>query len=147
MAYNAQTNLYEKEVIDIIKKGQEERRIDLTVSNDMLNNYFIYKAYFIDKKEFHANGAMYKYFIDNYGNIYEFRFNLGSDKYWIGYCIHPKYNIELQQISIDTIKLITIDNENDFKNTIKGIVKINEQNENYNKNNIYNLNNKIKRKK
>jgi hypothetical protein len=138
MAYNAQTNLYEKEVIDIIKKGQEERRIDLTVSNDMLNNYFLNHAYFIDKKEFYANGAMYKYFIDNYGNIYEFRFNLGSDKYWIGYCIHSKYNIELQQISIDTIKLITIDNENDFKNTISGIIKINKQNKNYN-NNIYNL--------
>jgi hypothetical protein len=138
MTYNAQTNLYEEEILDIIRKGQEERRTDLTVSDDMLNNYFLNHAYFIDKKEFYANGAMYKYFIDNYGNIYEFRFNLGSDKYWIGYCIHPKYNIELQQISIDTIKLITIDNENDFKNTISGIIKINKQNKNYN-NNIYNL--------
>jgi hypothetical protein len=138
MAYSAQINIYEEEVINIIKKGQEEGRTDLTVSDDMLNNYFLNHAYFIDKKEFYANGAMYKYFIDNYGNIYEFRFNLGSDKYWIGYCICQKYNIELQEIIIDTIKLITINNENHFKNTISGIIKINEQNENYNSN-IYNL--------
>jgi hypothetical protein len=138
MAYSAQTNLYEKEVLDIIRKGQEEKRTDLTVSDDMLNNYFLNHAYFIDKKEFYANGAMYKYFIDNYGNIYEFRFNLGSDKYWIGYCFCQKYNIELHEIIIDTIKLITINNENHFKNIIRCIIKINKQNKNYN-NNIYNL--------
>jgi len=138
MAYSAQINIYEEEILDIIRKGQEEGRTDLTVSDDMLNNYFLNHAYFIDKKEFYANGAMYKYFIDNYGNIYEFRFNLGSDKYWIGYCFCQKYNIELHEIIIDTIKLITINNENHFKNTISGIIKINEQNENYNSN-IYNL--------
>jgi hypothetical protein len=138
MAYSAQINIYEEEILDIIRKGQEERRTDLTVSDDMLNNYFLNHAYFIDKKEFYANGAMYKYFIDNYGNIYEFRFNLGSDKYWIGYCICQKYNIELQEIIIDTIKLITINNENHFKNIIRCIIKINKQNKNYN-NNIYNL--------
>jgi len=138
MAYSAQINIYEEEILDIIRKGQEEGRTDLTVSDDMLNNYFLNHAYFIDKKEFYANGAMYKYFIDNYGNIYEFRFNLGSDKYWIGYCFCQKYNIELHEIIIDTIKLITINNENHFKNIISGIIKINEQNKNYN-NNIYNL--------
>jgi hypothetical protein len=138
MAYSAQINIYEEEILDIIRKGQEEGRTDLTVSDDMLNNYFLNHAYFIDKKEFYANGAMYKYFIDNYGNIYEFRFNLGSDKYWIGYCFCQKYNIELHEIIIDTIKLITIDNKNHFKNIISGIIKINEQNKNYN-NNIYNL--------
>jgi hypothetical protein len=138
MAYSAQINIYEEEILDIIRKGQEERRTDLTVSDDMLNNYFLNHAYFIDKKEFYANGAMYKYFIDNYGNIYEFRFNLGSDKYWIGYCFCQKYNIELQEIIIDTIKLITINNENHFKNIIRCIIKINKQNKNYN-NNIYNL--------
>jgi len=138
MAYSAQINIYEEEILDIIRKGQEEKRTDLTVSDDMLNNYFLNHAYFIDKKEFYANGAMYKYFIDNYGNIYEFRFNLGSDKYWIGYCFCQKYNIELQEIIIDTIKLITIDNENHFKNIIRCIIKINKQNKNYN-NNIYNL--------
>ena len=137
MAYNVQTNLYEKEILDIIRKGQEQGRADLTVSNDILNNYFINKeACLIDKKEFYTNGAMYIYFIDNYGNIYEFRFNPGSDKYWLGYCIRPKFNIKLQQISIDTIKLITINNENDFKNIINCIVKINEQKENTT---IYNL--------
>ena len=138
MAYSAQINIYEEEILDIIRKGQEEKRTDLTVSDDMLNNYFLNHAYFIDKKEFYANGAMYKYFIDNYGNIYEFRFNLGSDKYWIGYCFCQKYNIELQEIIIDTIKLITINNENHFKNIIRCIIKINKQNKNYN-NNIYNL--------
>jgi hypothetical protein len=138
MAYSAQINIYEEEILDIIRKGQEEGRTDLTVSDDMLNNYFLNHAYFIDKKEFYANGAMYKYFIDNYGNIYEFRFNLGSDKYWIGYCFCQKYNIELHEIIIDTIKLITIDNKNHFKNIISGIIKINEQNKNYN-NNLYNL--------
>jgi hypothetical protein len=138
MAYSAQINIYEEEILDIIRKGQEEKRTDLTVSDDMLNNYFLNHAYFIDKKEFYANGAMYKYFIDNYGNIYEFRFNLGSDKYWIGYCFCQKYNIELHEIIIDTIKLITINNENHFKNIIRCIIKINKQNKNYN-NNIYNL--------
>lgn len=138
MAYSAQINIYEEEILDIIRKGQEERRTDLTVSDDMLNNYFLNHAYFIDKKEFYANGAMYKYFIDNYGNIYEFRFNLGSDKYWIGYCFCQKYNIELHEIIIDTIKLITINNENHFKNIIRCIIKINKQNKNYN-NNLYNL--------
>jgi len=138
MAYSAQINIYEEEILDIIRKGQEEKRTDLTVSDDMLNNYFLNHAYFIDKKEFYANGAMYKYFIDNYGNIYEFRFNLGSDKYWIGYCFCQKYNIELHEIIINTIKLITIDNENHFKNIIRCIIKINKQNKNYN-NNLYNL--------
>jgi hypothetical protein len=138
MAYSAQINIYEEEILDIIRKGQEEGRTDLTVSDDMLNNYFLNHAYFIDKKEFYANGAMYKYFIDNYGNIYEFRFNLGSDKYWIGYCFCQKYNIELHEIIIDTIKLITINNENHFKNIIRCIIKINKQNKNYN-NNLYNL--------
>jgi hypothetical protein len=138
MAYSAQINIYEEEILDIIRKGQEEGRADLTVSDDMLNNYFLNHAYFIDKKEFYGNGAMYKYFIDNYGNIYEFRFNLGSDKYWIGYCFCQKYNIELHEIIIDTIKLITINNENHFKNIIRCIIKINKQNKNYN-NNLYNL--------
>jgi hypothetical protein len=138
MAYSAQINIYEEEILDIIRKGQEEGRADLTVSDDMLKNYFLNHAYFIDKKEFYANGAMYKYFIDNYGNIYEFRFNLGSDKYWIGYCFCQKYNIELHEIIIDTIKLITINNENHFKNIIRCIIKINKQNKNYN-NNLYNL--------
>ena len=52
MPYNTQTNLYEKEVLDIIKKGQELQRTDLTVSDDMLNNYFLNHAYFIHKKKF-----------------------------------------------------------------------------------------------
>ena len=46
MEYSAQiytsTNLnLEKEVIDIIKAGQELQRPALTVSDDILNNYFI----------------------------------------------------------------------------------------------------------
>ena len=54
MEYSAQiytsTNLnLEKEVIDIIKAGHELQRPALTVSDDILNNYFINKAIFIDK--------------------------------------------------------------------------------------------------
>jgi len=127
MAYSAQTILYEEEVLDIIRKGQELQRPDLTVSDDMLNNYFLNHAYFIDKKKFLVNGAKYKFFIDNYGNIYEFIYNIDSDKYWIGYCIKPKYKIKLQEIVIDIIKLITTNNETHFKNIIKGILKINEE--------------------
>ena len=127
MPYNAQTNLYEKEVLDIIRKGQELQRTDLTVSDDMLNNYFLNHAYFIHKKKILVNGAKYIFFIDNYGNIYEFIYNIESDKYWIGYCIGPKYKIELQEIVIDIIKLINTNNETHFKNTIQGIVNINEK--------------------
>jgi cell division protein FtsB len=127
MPYNAETNFYEREVLDIIKKGQELQRLDLTVSNDMLNNYFLNHAYFIHKKKILVNGAKYIFFIDNYGNIYEFIYNLESDKYWIGYCINQNYKIELQEIVIDIIKLINTTNETHFKNTIQGIVKINEQ--------------------
>ena len=127
MAYSAKTILYEEEVLDIIRKGQELQRPDLTVSDDILNNYFLNHAYFIDKKKILVNGAKYKFFIDNYGNIYEFIYNIDSDKYWIGYCIKPKYKIKLQEIVIDIIKLITTNNETHFKNTIKGILKINEE--------------------
>jgi len=127
MPYNAESILYEKEVINIIKKGQELQRLDLTVADNMLNNYFLNHAYFIHKKKILVNGAKYIFFIDNYGNIYEFIYNLESDKYWIGYCINPNYKIELQEIVIDIIKLINTTNETHFKNTIKGIVKINEQ--------------------
>lgn len=127
MPYNAQTNLYEKEVLDIIRKGQELQRTDLTVSDDMLNNYFLNHAYFIHKKKILVNGAKYIFFIDNYGNIYEFIYNIESDKYWIGYCIGPKYKIELQEIVIDIIRLINTNNETHFKNTIQGIVNINEK--------------------
>jgi hypothetical protein len=127
MPYNAETNFYEKEVINIIKKGQELQRLDLTIADNMLNNYFLNHAYFIHKKKILVNGAKYIFFIDNYGNIYEFIYNLESDKYWIGYCINPNYEIELQEIVIDIIKLINTTNETHFKNTIQGIVKINEQ--------------------
>ena len=127
MVYNTESILYEKEVINIIKKGQELERIDLTVSNDMLTNYFLNHAYFIHKKKILVNGAKYIFFIDNYGNIYEFIYNLESDKYWIGYCINPNYKIELQEIVIDIIRLINTTNETHFKNTIQGIVKINEK--------------------
>ena len=127
MPYNAETNFYEREVLNIIKKGQELQRLDLTVSNDMLNNYFLNHAYFIHKKKILVNGAKYIFFIDNYGNIYEFIYNLESDKYWIGYCINQNYKIELQEIVIDIIKLINTTNETHFKNTIQGILKINEQ--------------------
>ena len=127
MPYNAQTNLYEKEVLDIIRKGQELQRTDLTVSDDMLNNYFLNHAYFIHKKKILVNGAKYIFFIDNYGNIYEFIYNIESDKYWIGYCIGPKYKIELQEIVIDIIRLINTNNETHFKNTIQCIVNINEK--------------------
>jgi hypothetical protein len=127
MPYNAESILYEKEVINIIKKGQELQRLDLTVADNMLNNYFLNHAYFIHKKKILVNGAKYIFFIDNYGNIYEFIYNLESDKYWIGYCINPNYKIELQEIVIDIIKLINTTNETHFKNTIQGIVKINEK--------------------
>jgi cell division protein FtsB len=127
MPYNTESILYEKEVINIIKKGQELQRLDLTVADNMLNNYFLNHAYFIHKKKILVNGAKYIFFIDNYGNIYEFIYNLESDKYWIGYCINPNYKIELQEIVIDIIKLINTTNETHFKNTIQGIVKINEK--------------------
>ena len=66
-------------------------------------------------------------------------FSLGCKKYW--YCethINSlEYKIKLPEISIDTIKLITGINRNNFKNLIRGIVKINEL---INKqDNIYNL--------
>ena len=129
MAYSTQSIFYdyEKEVLDIIRKGQELQRLELTVADDMLNNYFLNNAYFIHKKKILVNGAKYIYFIDNYGNIYEFIYNLKSDKYWIGYCIRPNYEIKLQEIVIDIIKLINTNNETHFKNTIQGIVKINKE--------------------
>ena len=46
MPYNAESILYEKEVINIIKKGQELQRLDLTVADNMLNNYFHYFDYY-----------------------------------------------------------------------------------------------------
>ena len=118
---------YEKEVLDIIRKGQELQRPDLTVADDMLTNYFLNHTYFIHKKKILVNGAKYIFFIDNYGNIYEFIYNIKSDKYWVGYCIRPIYKIKLQEIVINIIKLINTNNETHFKNTIQGIVKINEQ--------------------
>ena len=61
--------ILEKEVIDIIKNGQQLLRPDLTISIDTLNNYFLNKAYFIDKKEVYNSDNFIKNFIDNYGNI------------------------------------------------------------------------------
>ena len=147
MEYSAQiytnTNLnLEKEVLDIIKAGQDYNysptSLTVSESNDILNNYFINKAIFIDKKEFHESCKI-TIFIDNYGNIYEFLFRFGSNKYWASelHINNLKYKIKLPEISIDTIKLITGINSNNFKNIIRGIVKINEL---INKqDNIYNL--------
>ena len=144
MVYSAQiytnTNLnLEKEVIDIIKAGHELQRPALTVSDDILNNYFIIKAIFIDKKEFLEDHNQITIFIDNYGNIYEFLFRYGRNKYWYSETNinNLQYKIKLPEISIDTIKLIIGINRNNFKNIIRGIVKINEL---INKqDNIYNL--------
>ena len=144
MEYSAQiytsTNLnLEKEVIDIIKAGHELQRPALTVSDDILNNYFINKAIFIDKKEFLEDHNQITIFIDNYGNIYEFLFRYGRNKYWYSETNinNLQYKIKLPEISIDTIKLIMGINRNNFKNIIIGIVKINEL---INKqDNIYNL--------
>ena len=144
MEYSAQiytsSNLnLEKEVIDIIKAGHELQRPALTVSDDILNNYFINKAIFIDKKEFLEDHNQITIFIDNYGNIYEFLFRYGRNKYWYSETNinNLQYKIKLPEISIDTIKLIIGINRNNFKNIIRGIVKINEL---INKqDNIYNL--------
>ena len=144
MEYSAQiytsTNLnLEKEVIDIIKAGHELQRPALTVSDDILNNYFINKAIFIDKKEFLEDHNQITIFIDNYGNIYQFLFRYGRNKYWYSETNinNLQYKIKLPEISIDTIKLIIGINRNNFKNIIRGIVKINEL---INKqDNIYNL--------
>ena len=144
MEYSAQiytnTNLnLEKEVIDIIKAGHELQRPALTVSDDILNKYFINKAIFIDKKEFLEDHNQITIFIDNYGNIYEFLFRYGRNKYWYSETNinNLQYKIKLPEISIDTIKLIIGINRNNFKNIIRGIVKINEL---INKqDNIYNL--------
>jgi hypothetical protein len=129
--------ILEKEVIDIIKNGPAGRAHMITATPiDMLNNYFLNKAYFIAKNEFYNSSCMNKNFIDNYGNIYEFVFAHGQTHYWSApnscsiNCF--KYKIKLQEIVIDTIKLIITDSQYNFTNAIRGIVKINEQ---YEKNN------------
>jgi hypothetical protein len=135
--------ILEKEVIDIIKNGPAGRAHMITATPiDMLNNYFLNKAYFIAKNEFYNSSCMNKNFIDNYGNIYEFVFAQGQTQYWcaLNYnkdyhhlCINYfEYKIKLQEIVIDTIKLIITDSQYNFTNAIRGIVKINEQ---YEKNN------------
>jgi hypothetical protein len=135
--------ILEKEVIDIIKNGPAGRAHMITATPiDMLNNYFLNKAYFIAKNEFYNSMYMTKNFIDNYGNIYEFIFVPGQTHYWnaLNYskdhhhlCINYfEYKIKLQEIVIDTIKLIITDSQYNLTNVIRGIVKINEQ---YEKNN------------
>ena len=151
-------NILEKEVIDIIEKGTRFGRKYNTIPSNALNNYFSNHANFINKHicwhiqpigccNFFKKDTMYKIFIDNYGNIYNFNYKGSYKKYvssnWQCWCNY-KYEKKLSKFIIDIINLI-IENEcftqiingaNRFQSIIQGIVKINEQLEKNNNENI-----------
>jgi len=151
-------NILEKEVIDIIEKGTRFGRKYNTIPSNALNNYFSNDAKIITKQicwyikpigccHLFKKDTMYKIFIDNYGNIYNFNYKGSYSKYvssnWKCWCNH-KYEKKLSKTIIDIINLIIenvcftqiINDGNHFESIIQGIVKINEQLEKNNNENI-----------
>ena len=97
-------NILEKEVIDIIEKGTRFGHKYNTIPSNALNNYFSNHANFINKHicwhiqpigccNFFKKDTMYKIFIDNYGNIYNFTYKGSYKKYVSPFNAIKKYII------------------------------------------------------